>query len=246
MPRCSFLKVLCAIAISLALGLTTEPLLAQRGGHGAVAVAVFHGGGGGFHGGGGYRGFHGGSAYGGGYRGATGFHGVSSRPGLTAAIVAPGFMADAATDGALLAGVVAGAIPDGVAVGAYPAFGWGGWGGWGIGISFNFGFGGSWGPAWYPSYAYNPWWWAPPAAPPCYYYPSPCYAPNGYVPAVPGSYSASKRRTIPDTHQLTTRTLSSRIRSRHVTLAHAASSWQSPRFGRFQTLALKCAMPFAL
>ncbi len=183
MGKSSFLKVLCAIFVSVALGLTTEPLLAQRGG-GHGGGGGFHGGGGGFHGGGGYGGFHGGGGYGGFRGGATGFRSVSH--------------------GSAFGGVRGAGFYGGRGYGwgvGYPGWrgGWGGWGypgfgwgGWGVGISFNFGFGGFWGPAWYPSYAYNPWWWAPPAAPPCYYYPSPCaYAPSGYAPAGPGSYGVS-------------------------------------------------------
>ena len=195
MSRNSLPKVLCAIAISLALGLTT-PLYAQRGGHGGGGG--FHGGGGGFHGGGG--GFHSGGGYGG-YRGATGFRGVAHGPSF-GGVRGTGFYGGRGYGwGSPGWGRGWGYPGWGGSWGysgwgrgwGYPAFGWGGWGGWGVGISFNFGFGGVWGPGWYPYYAYNPWWWAPPAAPPCYYYPSPCYAPNGYVPAVPGSYSASSQ-----------------------------------------------------
>jgi hypothetical protein len=197
MGKRSFLKVLCAVVVSLALGLTTEPLLAQRGGHGGGG---FHGGGGGFHGGGG--GFHGGGSYGG-FRGSSGFHGGSGFRGgaiSNRTAFAGGFHGGSFAPGR--GGFVRpGFFPGrGYAWGGgwgYPGWrgGWGGWGfpgfgwgSWGIGLSFNFG--GFWGPSYaYPyPYAYNPWWWAPPAAPPCYYA-SPCYGPSGYAPADPGSYN---------------------------------------------------------
>ncbi len=79
MGKRSFLKVLCAVVVSLALGLTTEPLLAQRGGHGGGGG--FHGGGGGFHGGGG--GFHGG---GGGFHGGGGVASTAAEAGSTVAL----------------------------------------------------------------------------------------------------------------------------------------------------------------
>ncbi len=188
MGKRSFLKVLCAVVVSLALGLTTEPLLAQRGGHGGGG---FHGGGGGFHGGGGggihggggYSGFHGGSAYGGSYRGSTGFHSVSHGP------VYGGYRSSSAgfyggrSYGWGYGGGRGWGYPGGWGGWGYPGFGWGGWG---IGLSFNFG------GFWSPGYAYPyPYAYAPPVvvAPPCYYYASPCYAPSGYLAADPGSYN---------------------------------------------------------
>ena len=188
MGKRSFLKVLCAVVVSLALGLTTEPLLAQRGGHGGGGG--FHGGGGGFHGGGGSGfhggggGFHGGAAYGGGYRGATGFHSVAHGP-VYGGYRGAGFYGGRAYAWGGGWGGRSWGYPVGWGGWGYPGFGWGGWG---IGLSFNFG--GFWGPGYaYPyPYAYNPWWWAPPTAPPCYYA-SPCYGPSGYSQADPGSYN---------------------------------------------------------
>ena len=216
MGKRSFLKVLCAVVVSLALGLTTEPLLAQRGGHGGGGFhggggggfhgggggfhgggGGFHGGGGGFHGGGGgyggfhggggYGGFHGGATYGGGYRGATGFRSVGHGP------VYGGYRSSSAGFyggrgyGWGYGGGSGWGYPGWRGGWGYPAYGWGGgWGGWGIGLSFNFG--GFWG----PGYAYPyPYAYAPPVvvAPPCYYYASPCYAPSGYSQADPGSYN---------------------------------------------------------
>ena len=190
MGKRSFLKVLCAVVVSLALGLTTEPLLAQRGGHGGGGGfhgggGGFHGGGGsGFHGGGGYGGFHGGAAYGGGYRGATGFHSVAHGPvygGYRRRRILP---RTRLCLGRRLGRSLLG-LPGWLGRMGYPGFGWGGWG---IGLSFNFGRRlGTWYAYPYP-YAYNPWWWAPPTAPPCYYA-SPCYGPSGYSQADPGSYN---------------------------------------------------------
>jgi hypothetical protein len=207
MGKTSVLKVLCAVVVSLALGLTTEPLLAQRGGHGGGG---FHGGGGGFHGGGGYGGFHGGGGYGGfhgggggfhggggygGFRGGSGFRGgaISSRTAFAGGFhgggfarghggfvpVRPGFFPGRG----FFPGPV-GFFPGRFGFGGFAPFGFG-WGGWGFGLSFNFG--GFWGPAYAYPYPYVPGW----VAPPYYYYPSPYYVPSGYAPADPGSYSAS-------------------------------------------------------
>jgi hypothetical protein len=190
MGKSSVLKVLCAVFVSLALGLTTEPLLAQRGGHGGGGGfhgggGGFHGGSGGFHGGGGYGGFHGSSGFhgGSGFRGgafAGGFHGGGFAPRHGGFVpVRPGFFPGRG----FFPGAV-GFFPGRFGFGGFAPFGFG-WGGWGFGLSFNFG--GFWGPAYAYPYPYVPGW----VAPPCYYYPSPCYVPSGYAPADPGSYRAS-------------------------------------------------------
>jgi hypothetical protein len=78
MKKSSWLRILCVVLASVALGAAPGPVFAQRGGHGGGGG--FHGSGGGFHGGGGryassggryYGGYRGGGYYGwrGGYRG---------------------------------------------------------------------------------------------------------------------------------------------------------------------------------
>ena len=188
MGKRSFLKVLCAVVVSLALGLTTEPLLAQRGGHGGGGG--FHGGGGGFHGGGG-GGFHGG----GGSRvprwrclrrrlsWCNWIPQCESRPGLRrlswsrilrrtrlrlglwrwTRLGLPGWLGRMG-----LSRLRMGRLGHRTQLQL--------WGFWGSGPCVS------------DPYAYNPWWWAPPTAPPCYYA-SPCYGPSGYSQADPGSYN---------------------------------------------------------
>ena len=171
--------------------MTTEPLLAQRGGHGGGGGG-FHGGGGGFHGGGGYSGFHNGGGYGG-YRGGAAYYGGTPHYGYGNGISHGGYYGGYHGSGFYPGRGYGWASPGWGHGWGYSGWrgGWGGWGypgfgwgGWGVSIGFNFG------PFWGPAYVYP---YAPPAwvAPPCYYYPSPCFASSGYASADPGSYSAN-------------------------------------------------------
>jgi hypothetical protein len=191
MHKSSFLKVLCATVVSLALGLTAEPLLAQRGGHGGGGGGGFHGGGyGGFHGGGGYGGFRGGAS---GFRSAV--HGPSYGGYRSGGYGSGGYYGGHGN------GWGYGGHGNGWGYGGGRGYGWGysgwrggyygrygwgypgyGWGGWGV--SIGFGFGPFWGGYAYPYYSYAP----------CCYAPYPyAYDPYAYyVPVAPaGAYPAA-------------------------------------------------------